>query len=79
MTDNRGKPHGGWYVVVALQVTKNWTANRGPFPLPPTRAIGPISWTRARELIAAWESEFGENTATLTEKIPRQATLVRAA
>lgn len=36
------------------------------------RAIGPTSWTRARELAASWEGLFGEGTAMLTESLHPQ-------
>ena len=53
-------PHWRWHVVVRLNVDG---AEVGYC------ALGPISWTHARELAEAWERTFGAGTATVAERL----------
>ena len=53
-------PNWRWHVVVRLDVDG---APQG------YRAIGPISWTHARELAEAWEKIFGVGTALVAERL----------
>lgn len=68
---NRHRQRGGdWYVVVDLATVVNGR------PAPRRRAIGPISWSRARDLAEAWEREHGTGTTTVRET-PGAAPTVR--
>jgi hypothetical protein len=56
-----GRRCGDWYVVVDVARVVDGQ------PAPRRRALGPISWSLARELAAAWEREHGAGTADVRD------------
>lgn len=59
---NHARKRGGdWYVIVDLAKVVPQQ------PAPRRCAFGPISWSRARELAAAWEREHGAGTTDVRD------------
>lgn len=58
--ERRGGVSPTWYLLVWLEVEGA--------PGRVRRAIGPLTWTSARELAARWEREFGAGTSKITQK-----------
>lgn len=67
------RDHGGWYVLVNLVIYGVTVGGRN------VRAIGPVTWTRAKYLADTWEREYGRNTTRLVEDPGWGANLRQAA
>lgn len=62
------QPEPGWFVRVNVQVEMPGVNRTGrTATLRRTLQIGPVSWTGAKRIAAAWEVEHGQGTALVTD------------